>query len=169
MIEKNYQKINVDKVSIKRVNNIVYISFNNGFDTRLLDVSSMLSNPFDIPVTFGSSIDANGNPFRYFTGTLSNMNIKLSQTSKIIKYNSNNGSGKINQQIVVGSKTAKLIENTYIKEEWDAETGQEKTKQLADAVESANKKVDEFNEKLDFKDRVQGIVDYYYELEKGEY
>lgn len=49
--------------------------------------------------------------------------------------------------------------NTYIKEEWDAETGQEKTKQLADAVESANKKVDEFNEKLDFKDRVQGIVD----------
>ena len=74
-IEKNYQKINVDKVSIKRVNNIVYISFNNGFDTRLLDVSSMLSNPFDIPVTFGSSIDANGNPFRYFTGTLSNIRI----------------------------------------------------------------------------------------------
>ncbi|MDD7756904.1 MAG: hypothetical protein PUJ51_20850 [Clostridiales bacterium] len=30
---------------------------------------------------------------------------------------------------------------------------------MADAVESANKKVDEFNEKLDFKDRVQGIVD----------
>ena len=49
--------------------------------------------------------------------------------------------------------------NTYIKEEWDAETGQEKTKQLADAVEKTNKKVDEFNEKLDFKDRVQGIVD----------
>ena len=49
--------------------------------------------------------------------------------------------------------------NTYIKEEWDAETGQEKTKQLADAVENADKKVDEFNEKLDFKDRVQGIVD----------
>ena len=48
--------------------------------------------------------------------------------------------------------------NTYIKEEWDTETGQEKTKQLADAVENAGKKVDEFNEKLDFKDRIQGIV-----------
>lgn len=49
--------------------------------------------------------------------------------------------------------------NTYIKEEWDVETGQEKTKQLADGVDNVNKKVHDFNEELDFKDRVQGIVD----------
>ena len=115
---KMYQNADVNKVSIKRVNNIAYISFNDGFETKLLDLSSMLSNPFDVPATFGASLDGNLNPFRYFTGTLSNMSIKLSQTSKIIKYNSNNGSGKINQQIVVGSKTAKLIENTYIKEDY---------------------------------------------------
>lgn len=116
--ERNYQNSDINKVSIKRVNNIAYISFNDGFETKLLDLSSMLSNPFDVPATFGASLDGNLNPFRYFTGTLSNMSIKLSQTSKIIKYNSNNGSGKINQQIVVGSKTAKLIENTYIKEDY---------------------------------------------------
>lgn len=34
-----------------------------------------LTTPFDAPLTFGSSLDASGNPQRYFKGTLKNMKV----------------------------------------------------------------------------------------------
>lgn len=32
---------------------------------------------FNVPVTFGAGLDGSGNPFRYFKGTLSNMEILI--------------------------------------------------------------------------------------------
>ncbi len=115
---KTYQNADVNKVSLKRVNNIIYISFNDRFDTRIIDFSSMLPNPFDIPVTFGASLDSAGNPFRYFTGTLANMSVGLYDTSKKIIYSSNNGSNLTYEQYVLGENNTKLIDNTFEKEDY---------------------------------------------------
>ena len=67
---------NINKVLIKRRNGILYMSFNDGADEQLLDMTT-LSTPFDSPVTFGCSLDGVGNPQRYFTGTLKDMHVKL--------------------------------------------------------------------------------------------
>ena len=115
---KMYQNADVNKVSIKRINNIIYISFNDGFDTRIIDFSSMLSNPFDIPVTFGASLDGSGNPFRYFTGTLANMSVAFYDTAKKITYDSNNGSSLKYEQFVLGEDTVNLKDNTFTKEDY---------------------------------------------------
>ena len=55
---------------------VLYISFNDGADEQLLDMTSQTST-FDSPLTFGCSLNGSGNPQRYFTGTLKNMNVKL--------------------------------------------------------------------------------------------
>lgn len=116
--ERNYQNIDIDKVSIKRVNNTLYISFNDGYDQNVINMSAIVDNPFDVPLTFGASLDGNLNPFRYFQGTLANMKVFLSETSKVITYNSNNGSNRSDKQFVIGNKSFNLIKNKYEKEDY---------------------------------------------------
>ena len=36
-----------------------------------------LLKTFDVPLTFGSSLNAKGNPQRYFKGTLRNMSVTI--------------------------------------------------------------------------------------------
>jgi len=55
---------------------ILYVSFDDGEDVKLLDMTS-LTKPFDIPLTFGCSLSGAGNPQRYYTGTIKDMNIKI--------------------------------------------------------------------------------------------
>ena len=112
-VNKTYQNT-INKVSIKRVNNIIYIAFEDGFDTKVADFSSMLSNPFDISLTFGAQIDANGNPFRYFNGTLANMSVKFYDTSKKIIYNSNNGTDLQYEQCILEKDSINLKSNTFL-------------------------------------------------------
>ena len=64
------------ETSIKRTNKILYISFNDGAYEQLLDMTQ-LANTFDVPLTFGASLNAKGNPQRYFKGTLRNLNVNL--------------------------------------------------------------------------------------------
>lgn len=61
-------------VRIKRENKLISYSINNGSWTSLSNFSSS-SATFNVPCTFGSSIDASGSPYRFFKGTLSDMNI----------------------------------------------------------------------------------------------
>lgn len=75
-IDKKINKNNINKVSLKRRNGILYVSFNDGTEEELLDMST-LTAAFDSPLSFGCSLDGNGNPQRYFTGTLKNMHVKL--------------------------------------------------------------------------------------------
>lgn len=112
-VNKIYQNSTVNKVSIKRINNIIYICFNDEFDTRVVDFSSMLSNPFEIPVTFGAALDSDGNPFRYFNGTLANMSVEFYDTSKKIIYDSNNGTHLKYEHYVLGEDTVNLKDNTF--------------------------------------------------------
>ena len=116
--ERNYAVSNIQKVSIKRFNNRIYISFNDGFDTHVIDFSSMLSKPFDVPVTFGAGLDGDFNPFRYFKGTLSNMNILIADDVRTIQYYSNNGSGLVYQQLLVGKDSTNLVKNTFTKTDY---------------------------------------------------
>ena len=116
--EKNYPKIDIKKVSIKRTNNIVYISFNDGYDTKVIDISSLIQTPFDIPLTFGASLDGDLNPFRYFSGTLSNMKVIISENKKVITYDANNDSNLTYKQIVIGKKSVNLIKNSFTKTDY---------------------------------------------------
>ena len=45
---------------------------------------SKISKTFDLPVTFGSSLDQSGLPWRNIIGTLSNMNIKVGNVDDVI-------------------------------------------------------------------------------------
>ena len=75
-MEQNYQNQDITKVSIKRTNHILYLSFNDGTYEQVLDMTQLLKT-FDVPLTFGSSLNAKGNPQRYFKGTLRNMSVTI--------------------------------------------------------------------------------------------
>ena len=72
----NYSSI--QKVKIIRRSGIVYYSINNG-ELVVLQNMTNFNSPFNVPVTFGASLDANGNPMRYLKATLSNIYIKLGE------------------------------------------------------------------------------------------
>lgn len=74
-LDRKYNN-NINKVLLKRRNGILYVSFNDGEEEQLIDMTS-LSKTFNVPLVFGCSLNSSGNPQRYFTGTLSNMNVKL--------------------------------------------------------------------------------------------
>ena len=75
-VEKNYANSEITKVSIKRINKILYIAFNDGGYEQVLDMTK-LTKTFDVPLTFGASLNGSGNPQRYFKGTLKNMKVVI--------------------------------------------------------------------------------------------
>ena len=74
-IEIDYPN-DINKVLLKRRNGILYVSFNDGEDEQLLDMTAF-DKTFDVPLTFGCNLNGSGKPQRYFKGTLKNMNIKI--------------------------------------------------------------------------------------------
>lgn len=112
-IDKKYNFANIQKVTLKRICGVLYVSFNDGQDTELVDLSK-ITTPFDVPVTFGASLDGNKNPFRYFTGTLSNLKVILTDPiSGTIKFDRNGGTGTEFTQMVTPNTTVNLTKNTY--------------------------------------------------------
>ena len=75
-LKTDYDNSTITKVVYKRINGMLYISFNDGEDVELIDMTDLIYK-FDTPVTFGASLNGSGNPQRYFKGTLSNMYVKL--------------------------------------------------------------------------------------------
>ena len=71
--EYNFNAIN--KVEIERIDNVVYLRINDGEKIRFADYNGSIRN-FNVTSTFGSSKNGNGNPMRYFKGSLSNMEIR---------------------------------------------------------------------------------------------
>lgn len=65
-------------VRISRKNGVIYYSINNGAEKKLISVPpSSLTKLVNSSLTFGSSLDAAGNPFRYFNGVVSDINVIL--------------------------------------------------------------------------------------------
>lgn len=67
---------NVSKVKIKRTDGKIYLNINDTTDQMVLDMKN-LARTFDVPVTFGSSLNGSGAPQRFFKGTLANLEIKI--------------------------------------------------------------------------------------------
>lgn len=72
--EYKHSSKNITKVTIKKRNNIVYLQTNTGENRKITNMSSIVHS-FDVPLTFGASLQADGTPQRYFKGTLSDMKI----------------------------------------------------------------------------------------------
>lgn len=118
-VDKKYKVANVQKVTLKRICGILYINFNDGEDTELLNIS-LIKTPFEFPVTFGASLDANKNPFRYFTGTLSNLKVILTDSKNAaIRFNKNGGKGTAFSQMVTPNTTVTLTKNSYTREGYE--------------------------------------------------
>lgn len=75
-IDKDNNISTVKKVEIIRVNNILYYKLNDGNYALLQDFNGFTSY-FNVPVTFGGSLDGSSKPYRYFKGTLSNMEVRF--------------------------------------------------------------------------------------------
>ena len=66
------------KVKIARRNGIVYYSFDDAAETKLISTpASSLTSAFTQNVTFGASLNSSGNPFRFFSGVVSDISVKL--------------------------------------------------------------------------------------------
>lgn len=72
------KQASVQKVVITRKDGIIYLTVNDGAQRQTYDYSKF-KNYFDVPLTIGSSLDKNGNPFRFFKGTLSDIVVKVRQ------------------------------------------------------------------------------------------
>lgn len=70
-------------IKIVKKNDIMCYSLNNSNYIFALDYSNF-AEPFDVPVTFGGSIDKNNNEFRYIKGILSDMKIKIGNIKSVI-------------------------------------------------------------------------------------
>jgi len=66
------------KVVIKRVNGILYLKLDDNKEEQIIDYSTLNKN-FYYPLTIGASLDENFDDWRNFYGTISNLNITLSQ------------------------------------------------------------------------------------------
>ena len=75
---KQYGLKEVNKVIIKRTNNILYVNINDGTEQQIIDFST-IKQPFYAPTSIGASLNGNLQPQRYFTGTLSNVRITVNQ------------------------------------------------------------------------------------------
>ena len=72
----NFLGTSIKKVKIQRINNILYYQYDDGEIEEYFDFTGMTTT-FDVPLTIGASLDGNGDPFRYFKGTLSNITFKF--------------------------------------------------------------------------------------------
>lgn len=85
-IEYNLNTTN--KVEIYRINNIIYISVNDGALTKVRDYTGW-NNYFEVPATFGAALDSNKQPMRYYNGTLSNLKIKVLNNDGLQEFDMN--------------------------------------------------------------------------------
>ena len=71
---KSYTKFS--EVRIIRRNGVIYANTNNNVLVKRLDFSD-LENTFNIPLSFGASIDAEGNAFNYSVCTLKDISVRI--------------------------------------------------------------------------------------------
>lgn len=74
----NFYTLEPKKVVIKRVNGILYLKLGDNEEEQIIDYST-ISKKFYYPLTVGASLDKDFNDWRNFYGTISNLNITLSQ------------------------------------------------------------------------------------------
>ena len=109
------------KVIYQRINGIIYAYIKTNFngDHYIQIDSTSLDRTFDVPVTFGSSIDGNGNPYRFFKGTISNMKVILYESNEgAIYFDANDGQGYMDIQRVNEKSSFSLSKNLYYRKDY---------------------------------------------------
>ena len=66
----------VQYVKISRINRKMYLSINDSLEKEVYSFVDF-NNYYSVPLTIGAALDGNGNPFRFFKGTLSNILVKV--------------------------------------------------------------------------------------------
>ena len=103
-----------NKIIIKRVNDIYYVQVNDNTPER---IGTYSGTTFDETAVIGASIDGNGDPWRFFKGTLSNITITLSEPeSYTVKFDANGGTGTMDEQNIRKDESVTLNKNTFEKE-----------------------------------------------------
>lgn len=64
------------KVEFARISGVIYLRINDGEYMKMQSFVNF-TEYFDVPVTFGAAINSSGKPFRYYKGTLSNIELKF--------------------------------------------------------------------------------------------
>ena len=108
-----------NKVILKRENGLFSYSLDGGNTFTYYNDYTMFTDYFDVNATFGGEYDANGNEYRYMSGTLSDMNIELSDyDTYTIHFDPNGGTGMTVDQNVKVDKTVKLNANNFTYEDY---------------------------------------------------
>ena len=97
-----------NKVILKRIDGVFSYSLDGGATYTNYQNFSNFTDYFDVNATFGGQYDADGNGWRYFKGTLSDMKVEILDPSKYtIHFNSNGGTGTmLDQEIEIGAPVA---------------------------------------------------------------
>ena len=74
-VSPTYSVGSTTQVTLKRINKILYASINGGAEQQVIDFNNM-TKPFYAPLTFGASLNGNGDPLRYYNGTISNISVQ---------------------------------------------------------------------------------------------
>ena len=103
------------KVTIKRDDGIIYYKYDDGPFIQINDFTNFDAY-FNNNATFGAGTKANGDIYRYFKGTISDMSVELfDPESYTIHFDANGGTGMMIDQTVKVGKTVSLEANTYTK------------------------------------------------------
>ena len=102
-------------VVIKKINGIVYYSYNGGNDVQINDFSNF-NTYFDNPATFCAGINPQGNIYRYFKGEVSDMSVEMiDPDSYTLHFDSNGGTGMMIDQVVIMGKNTTIKTNEFTK------------------------------------------------------
>ena len=100
-------------VVIKKLQGIVYYSYNGGNDVRINDFTTY-TNYFDNNALFCAGIDASGNPYRYFKGVVSGMSVEIvDPMTYTLHFDANGGSGIMVDQVVRLGSSAIISSNEF--------------------------------------------------------
>jgi len=103
-----------DHVVMRRTGGSVTLEY-NGVE-YILAANPPANQQHDTPTTFGCSMMANGDFWRPYQGTLSNMSIRLKEgSSYTINYDANSGTGEMASQVVRTGRIFNLAPNTFVR------------------------------------------------------
>lgn len=114
-LETSYLNKDITKVTFMKRKGLLFLKFNENEEKEIVDFS-LLTNTFNVPVTFGASLNGSLAPQRYFKGTLSNLKVIVKDPDNsvgLIKFNANGGAGDRFSQTISPNTPTNLKANTY--------------------------------------------------------
>lgn len=104
-------------IVIKKINGIVYYSYNGGSDIQINNFTNF-STYFNNTASFCAGVNSQGVRYRFFKGKISDMSVELiDPQSYTLHFDSNGGSGMMIDQIIKLGKQTTIKANEFYKED----------------------------------------------------